>query len=152
MPEEFEDEELEDEFGMPILTEEVEEDSGFEEGEGAKSLAEAEEEAPHQTDLQSVLKYLHPKFRDKRHNDLLQPIMASRIFPDNYLDLNYLLVMSMIEEHEGDDDIDVVAIITNSQVATSIGYEGRGRIEDLEVAGVAHEEELERLSKDLGLT
>ena len=77
--------------------------------------------------------------------------MSSRVFPDNFLDLNYLLVMSQIEEHEGDDDIDILAIIALTQVATSIGYEGRGRVEDLEVAGVAHEQEMEKLSKELGL-
>ncbi len=48
-------------------------------------------------------------------------------------------------------DIDFASIVTGNQAATSIGYEGRGRIDILEIAGVAHEEEMEKLSKELGL-
>lgn len=135
----------------PVTIEEPEQELEFGEAGGLQTLAEAEEETPHETDLQAVLKYLHPRYKDKRLNELLQSAMSSRIFPDNFLDKNYLLVMSLIEEHEGDDDIDIVGIISMVQDATSIGYEGRGRVEDLEVAGVAHEEELERMSKELGL-
>lgn len=76
---------------------------------------------------------------------------TTRIFPDNYLDLNYLQVMSMIEESEEEEDVDFVGIVSAVQAATSIGYEGRGRFDILEIAGVAHEEEMEKLSKELGL-
>ncbi len=138
-------------LALPVVVEEPEQEID-DEGMGAGvSLSESEEGTQHQTDLQAVLQKLHPKYKDKRLNDLLQPVMASRVFPDNFLDLNYLLVMSLIEECEGDADIDIVSIITMVQVATSIGYEGRGRVEDLEVAGVAHEQEMEKLSKELGL-
>jgi len=119
---------------------------------GMKSLADAEDETPHQSDLQSVLKSLSPKFKNNRMNELLQPVMVSRIFPDNYLDLNYLLVMSMIEELEEDSDVDIVGIITGVQVGTSIGYEGRGIADRLEIAGVAQEQELEKMTKELGLS
>jgi hypothetical protein len=142
---------VEELLGEPAVLEEPEQELELEEAEGDQTLSEAEEEAPHDSDLKAVLRYLHPKYKDKRLNELLQSAMASRIFPDNFLDKNYLLVMSLIEEKEGDNDIDVVGIISMVQDGTSIGYEGRGRVEDLEVAGVAHEEELERLSKDLGL-
>jgi hypothetical protein len=142
---------VEELLGEPTVLEEPEQELELEEAEGAQTLSEAEEEAPHDSDLKAVLRYLHPKYKDKRLNELLQSAMASRIFPDNFLDKNYLLVMSLIEEKEGEDDIDVVGIISMVQDGTSIGYEGRGRVEDLEVAGVAHEQEMERLSKELGL-
>lgn len=151
MAKETDTEELDSQLDMPIITEEDELEMGLDDYEGGKTLTEAEEESPHQSDLQAVLKKLHPKFKNKRQDDLLQPIMSSRIFPDNHLDLNYFLSMYLIEECEGDDDIDVLAIITGNQAGTSIAYEGRGRVEDLEVAGVAHEEEMEKLSKELGL-
>jgi patatin-like phospholipase/acyl hydrolase len=119
---------------------------------GTRSLSEAEEETQHLSDLQSVLKSLSPRFKNDRMNDITAPIMVSRIFPDNYLDLNYLMVMSLIEEMaEESDDVDVVGIITGVQAVTSIGYEGRGIADRLEIAGVAHEEEMEKLSKELGL-
>lgn len=152
MVEEAENEDLGVQGELPVVTETPEREIELEDLGDSVSLAEAEEETSHQSDLQAVLKYLHPKFKDKRMNDVLQPIMASRVFPDNHLDLNYLLTMYMIEEHEGSPDIDFLGIVTGNQAGTSIGYEGRGRIEDLEVAGVAHEQEMEKLSKELGLT
>jgi hypothetical protein len=115
-----------------------------------KSLSEEEEDTERKTDLQAAMKALLPRYSDPRLNELLQPAMVSRIFPDNYLDKNFLLVMSVIEEREGEDDIDVVGIISKVQDGTSIGYEGRGRVDILEIAGVAHEEELQKLSKELG--
>lgn len=110
---------------------------------------DGEDDVVKRTDLQAAMQAITPKFKDKRMDSLLQPVMVSRVFPDNYLDLNYLLVMSMIEEHEGEDDIDIVGIITGSQVATSKAYEGKHIIDILEIAGVAHEEEMERLSKEI---
>jgi len=147
-----EDGELDGQLGAPVMVDEPELDVDFDDYMGGRTLGEAEESTEHQSDLQAVLKGLTPKFKNKRLNDLSQPIMVSRIFPDNYLDLNYLLVMSLIEEEEGNSDIDVVGIITGAQVATSIGYEGRGIADRLEIAGVAHEEEYDKLSKELGLT
>ena len=142
---------LENQIDAPVVIEEPEQMFDLEGIGTGGSLAESEEGTLHQTDLQAVLKYLHPKYKDPRLNELLQSAMSSRIFPDNFLDKNYLLVMSIIEEHEGDSDIDILGIISMVQDATSIGYEGRGRVEDLEVAGVAHEQEMEKLSKELGL-
>lgn len=48
-------------------------------------------------------------------------------------------------------DVDVVSFISMAQDGLSIGFEGRGRLEDLEIAGVAHDEEMEKLSKELGM-
>ena len=52
------------------------------------------------TDFQAALAEITPKFKNKRMDDMLQPIIKSRVFADNYLDLNYLLTMSLIEEQE----------------------------------------------------
>ena len=129
----------------------AERDMALDELESPKTLTEAEEETEHKTDLQAAMKALLPRYKNKRMNELLQPAMVSRIFPDNYLDKNFLIVMSLIEEQEGAEDIDIVGTISTVQNATSIGYEGRGRVDILEIAGVAHEEEMEKLTKELGL-
>jgi hypothetical protein len=118
---------------------------------GQKSLSEAEEETEQKSDLQTAMRALLPIYPNKRINSLLQSAMVSRIFPDNYIDKHFLLTASLIEEHEPEDDVDVVGIISLMQDGLSIGYEGKGRIDILEIAGVAHEEEMEKLSKDLGL-
>lgn len=153
MVEQFKDEQegVEGEESFVEFTELPQREVDLDELELAKSMTESEEETEHKTDLQTAMKHLLPKYKTKRMNELLQPIMMSGIFPDNYLDLNYFLVMSMIEEGEGEADIDFSGIVTAAQVATSIGYERRGRIDILEVAGVAHEEEMQKLSKELGI-
>lgn len=117
-----------------------------------KTLSEQEEETEQKTDLQVAMKLLNPAWPSKRLNDIRRPIQVSRVFPDNYLDLNYLLNVTEFEEYEEDaENLDFAAIVTGNQVATAIGYEGRGRIDVLECAGVAHEEEMEKLSKELGI-
>lgn len=135
-----------------IVTEEGEREVELSEIEASRTLAEAEEGTEHTTDLRTAMKLLLPKFSDKRLDDILQPIMVSRIFPDNLLDLNYLLNMIAFEElEEKGEEIDFVKIITGNQAGTSIGFKGQGRIDILEIAGVAHEEEMEKLAKELGM-
>lgn len=113
------------------------------------SEAEPEEDLSHKTDIQTILANLTPKFATKRMNDLLQPVMVSRIFPDNYTDKMFLISASIIEESE--DFPDVIGIISNVQDACSIGFEGRGIVDRLEIAGVVHEESMEKISNELGL-
>ncbi len=158
MPEE---DEVEEQNGEPapklpqyeeIATEVPEREVDLEEYEGPKTLSEQEEETQQSTDLKAAMRYLIPQYKTPRLNELLQPVMVSRVFPDNYLDLNYLLVMTEIESLETEGgDVDFAGVVTAVQAATSIGYEGRCRIDILEVAGVAHEEEMEKLSKELGI-
>lgn len=116
-----------------------------------KSISEEEEETISKTDLQAAMHSLLPKFKDSRINELMKTAMVSRIWPDNYMDKHFLIAASLIEEKAEDDDLDVVGTISQVQDGLSIGYEGRCRIELGEIAGVAHEAELEQLSKDLGL-
>ncbi len=121
-----------DSIDTPVVIEEPEQEIDVDEIGKGISLSESEEGTSHQTDLQAVLQKLHPTYRNKRLNDLLQPIMASRVFPDNFLDLNYLLVMSLIEEGEGDDDIDIIDIITPSIATFVERHDKWSRLEALE--------------------
>lgn len=75
--------------------------------------------------------------------------MMSRIFPDNYTDLIFLHAAALMEE--SDEFPDVIGILSNVQVAASIVFEGRHIIDLLEIAGVVHQEEMERIGKELGL-
>lgn len=117
-----------------------------------KSVNEEESESIHKTDIQAILQTLTPRFKDKSLNEKLQPVMVSRIFPDNLLDSCKLTVLSWLHaQNPKDNTIDVWATILATHNAHSIGFEGRGIMDRLEIAGAAHEEELEKLSKDLGL-
>jgi len=51
-------------------------------------------------------------------------------------------------EQETQQKTDIQAMV---QDALSIGFEGRGIVDRLEIAGVVHEEEMEKIAKDLGL-
>ena len=153
MVEEFKEEEYEQPITNyeDLVSEEAERDVGLDEIGMPRTLAEAEEGTEQKTDLQVAMRALLPKFRDRKRNDLLQSAMVSRIFPDNFIDRHFVTVACLIEELEAEEDIPFIEILTEVQDALLIGYEGRGRIDILEIAGVAHEEELEKLSKDLGL-
>ena len=119
--------------------------------ESSRTLAEAEEETEHRTDLQAILRILTPTFPTKELNDVLQPAMVSRIFADNMLDKMKLLVLRQLQIHAPTERIDLIGIISMVQDALSIGFEGRGIIDRLEIAGVAHEEEMDKLAKELGM-
>jgi hypothetical protein len=135
-----------------LVVEEPEREVDLEDYEAPKSYTETEEDAPQLSDLKAVLRAISPRSKFERVNDLAQPAMVSRIFPDNLLDKNKLIVLSLLEEYEEEDsEVPVIDIISNVQDILSIGYEGRGIVERLEIAGVAHEEEMEKLAKDLGL-
>lgn len=117
----------------------------------AGTLSEAEQETEQISDLKAVLKYLHHQYPDKKLNNILQSAASSRIFPDNLLDKQYAITAPYIEEHGDEAGFDLMGTISIVQDALSRGFEGRQRIEDLEIGGVIHEEEIEKLSKELGL-
>lgn len=134
-----------------LVTEEPERPTDIDGFKSPKPLTEEEEDSVSRSDLKEAMHRLLPRFVNKRIDELLQPAMVSRIFPDNYIDKHFLITASLIEEHDPTDDVDVLGIISKVQDGLSIGYEGRGRIDILEIAGVAHEEEMEKISKELGL-
>jgi hypothetical protein len=77
--------------------------------------------------------------------------MISRILPDNYVDKHFIISAALIEEQCTEENFDPIAIISGVQDALMIGFEGRGIGDRLELAGAAREQEMEKLSKDLGL-
>lgn len=145
------DEELKPTRYEDLVIEEDERPVALEGLSRVQSLSEAEEETQQISDIKMVLKYLHHQYPDKKLNNILQSAASSRIFPDNLLDKQFLITMSHIEQHAEDPDFDVVGIISMVQDAMSRGFEGRQRVEDLEIGGVIHEEDIDKLSKELGL-
>lgn len=117
----------------------------------AKTISEEEEEQGTLSDFKAALRSITPKFKNPRLNELLQPAMMSRVFPDNYTDKHFLLSAALIEEHEPTEDIDVVGIISQVQDALSIGYEGRHIVDVSELFGVTRDQDMDKLVKDLGL-
>jgi hypothetical protein len=117
-----------------------------------KTIEDEENISRTKTDAQAILQALTPQFKDKELNEVLQPIMVSRVFPDNMLDSCKMTVLSrLLKFSPTDNSIDVWGIISATHVAHSIGFEGRAIADRLEIAGAVQEQELEKLSKDLGL-
>ncbi len=112
---------------------------------------DGEDDTVSKTDLQAAMKAITPRFKDKRMDAILQPIMVSRIFPDEYIPLRNWVIACLMLENAHKKGLDILAITTGVQVAISKAWDGKHIIDILEIAGVAHDEELDKLSKDLGL-
>jgi hypothetical protein len=135
-----------------LVTEESEREVEDDTANEPRTVTEAGEDTPQKSDIQAILQGLTPKFKYPRINDIAQSAMVSRIFPDNLLDKQKLAVLALLEEYDEDDsEVPVIDIIMNMQDAMSIGYEGRGIADRMEMAGVAHEEEMKKLADGLGL-
>ncbi len=113
-------------------------------GNGHKSLTEAEQEAPTDSDLKITLRRLFPRFANKYIDTVSQAVMVARIFPDTILDRIYLTVVAIVEKMEVDEEeIDVMEIINLVTTAFEIGLDAKGRIDAIELHGSARESELE---------
>ena len=117
----------------------------------AKTVSEEEEEGTNQSDIKAILHILRPKFKNKRLSELCRSAMDTRIPADNLTDKHFLICAALMEEQCNEVDFDPIGIITQSQDALLIGFEGRGIGDMLELAGVVKQNELESLSKELGM-
>lgn len=125
-------------------------DVGGGNGGGVQSYTEASESMNKDTDLQATLKRLFPQFPIKIINMVAQSAMVARIDPNWYLDSFSLTVDATIFELDADgEDFNVQAVIDMVLFAFSIGLEGKGRADGLELAGSYKEAEIEKAEKSL---
>lgn len=111
-----------------------------------KSLSEAEDDGSMLSDFQSAQRRLFPDFGDP----LLNWAGVSRIGEDIFMDKLYLYTIRDIFKHGEDEDIDVIESLSKSYLALAIGLGGKGREDDIVMAGSAREsEELKKMSNFL---
>jgi len=103
-----------------------------------KSYTAAQEETNKLTDMQATFRHLLPNYSITEINDIAQAIMMARIFPQNFRPL-FRKIVVMVMRANPDLDPELVQIQVNS--AMTIGYDGRCRVEFVEVAGVLGDEE-----------
>ena len=116
--------------------------------EGTSTLEEKEAEDPGLSDLQVTLRKLFPELGDKIHNAL----MMARIAPDMFIPILRILVNSAIKKMDRFKPLDVAEKASLFYVLASIGLDGKGRIDTIELAGsVTEAEELKELTKGLGI-
>lgn len=118
---------------------------------GAPTATEEIEGGGNQSDIKAILTQLRPKYKDPRLQELSESITVSRIYDDNFRAKHALLVLDYIEENQDNSDIDVVFIMSAIQDIESRAYRGMERIELLELGGIAREEEMEQIAKQLGM-
>ena len=113
-----------------------------------ETLEEKEEGTEGLSDLQVTLRKLFPELGDKIHNAL----MMARIAPDMFIPILRILVNSAIKKMDRDQPLDVAEKASLFYVLASIGLDGKGRIDTIELAGSVKEaEELAELAKGFGV-
>jgi len=111
------------------------------------TLEEKEAESPDLSDLQVTLRKLFPELGDKIHNAL----MMARIAPDMFIPILRILVNSAIKRMDPRKPVDVAEKAALFYILVSIGLDGKGRIDTIELAGSVKEaEELAELAKSFG--
>ena len=116
-------------------------------GDKSKTLEEKEEENPDLSDLQTALKRLFPELGDAIDNAL----MFARVAPDMFIPLIRIKVNSAIKRMDPKLPLDVAEKATLYYILTSIGLDGKGRIDTIETTGSVKEAaELEELTKSMG--
>ncbi len=111
------------------------------------SLSEVEDSSPLISDFQSAQRRLFPDFGDEVYNRA----EVSRIGEDVFMDLLFLFTIRDIYRKTEDEDIDVIGSLANSYNVLSIGVAGKGREDDIVMAGSAREtEELKKIGQNLG--
>lgn len=112
-----------------------------------KSLSEKLEEGTDLTDMQSAIANLFPgDLGGKVYNTL----MIARVSPDVFMPLLKLLVNEKIKKSDPHKTISVASTLAEVYTLLSIGLDGKGRIDHIELAGASKEsEEIEKLGKGL---
>lgn len=134
-----------------LVIEEGEREVDIEEEYEGGSLTEQEEITGSVSDFNLLLRELNPTLKNKRLAELLATGRVSRIFPDNFLDKFGITVGMLVMEQDTSIPFGFIDFINHIQDGYSFGYEGRGIADMLEAFGAVKEEELNKLSKDLGL-
>ena len=128
----------------------------FEEGEPSerKSRSEEEAESPDMSDLKSTLRALFPTISNRIINRVAKVAMIARIAPDVFLDEVYLTVTDVVEmwEEALDGELDVQEVISMVYFAFSVGIDGKGRVDVIQVSANSTEtRESSSLGSALGL-
>lgn len=112
---------------------------GEEKGEKEeKTLAEKEENYDDMSDLQTSLAKLFP---GTLGNEITNKLMVARISPDVFMDLLYLMTESDVFNTPSGEIIDVARFVIKNYTLGSIGLDGKGRIDQIELAGASKADE-----------
>ena len=110
-----------------------------------KTLAEKEDNYEDLSDLQTSLAKLFP---GALGNTITNKLMVARVDPAVFMDLLYLMVESDVFTTSEDIPIDVAQMVLKNYTLLTIGLDGKGRIDQIELAGASKsDEELSGMGK-----
>ena len=119
-----------------------------------KSRSEQEAESADLSDYKVTIRTLFPQFTNAIINKVAKAGMVARIAPEVFLDQMYLTVTDVCEmwDEERDGELDVQEIINLVYFALSIGIDGKGRVDIIQVSANSTEtKESSSLGSALGL-
>ena len=124
-----------------------------------KSRSESEAESGDTSDLKAGLNRMFPRIPDEiimtAARFALQAAMVARIAPDVFLDDMYLTVTDIVEmwESKNEDTLDVQEIINLVYFLLSIGLDGKGRVDIIQMlANNTESSESSSLGSALGVS
>ena len=136
------------------ITEEGAREVETEDDEVHKSRSESESENSDLSDYKATLAKLFPQFSNRIINRVAQSGMIARIAPDVFLDEVYLTVTDVVEmwDESLDGELDVQEVISLVYFAFSVGIDGKGRVDIIQVSSNATEtKESSSLGSSLGI-
>jgi hypothetical protein len=148
------DKEAEEIFKGSITEEGAREVEIEEESVEHKSRSEEEAESPDISDLKSTIRALFPKISNRIIDRVAKVAMIARIAPDVFLDEVYLTVTDVVEmwDESLDGELDVQEVISLVYFAFSVGIDGKGRVDVIQVSANSTEtRESSSLGSALGL-
>jgi len=106
-----------------------------------KSRSEQEAESPDTSDFKITIRTLFPTFSNAIINRVAKAGMVARIAPEVFLDQMYLTVTDTVQMWNEDEDgeLDVQEIINLCYWLLSIGIDGKGRVDIIQVSANATE-------------
>lgn len=106
-------------------------------GGAMKSRSEAEEEPADLSDLKATLNRLFPRFAVDKIDRVARSAMVARISPDVFQDIIGLTVTDVVEmwneDEDADGELDVQEVINLVYFAFSIGLDGKGRLDAIQI-------------------
>jgi hypothetical protein len=116
-----------------------------EENTGAKSFSDKEDENDDITDMQAVMRKLFPK-QPKNEGNLA---MVARVAPDVFMPLLGMMATDEIMMADDDAVINVSDVYLKNYALLSIGLDGKGRIDALELGGAAKDAKMKEQSTSI---
>ena len=120
-----------------------------------RSRAEAEEEPVDLSDLKATLNRLFPRIPVDKIDRVVRSAMVARISPDVFQDIIGLTVTDIVEmwDEEYDGELDVQEVINMVYFTFSIGLDGKGRLDAIQILSNTTEsgsKELSAMSNIMG--